>query len=132
MADSRQHTVDTQPGTPGLEERLLPVVSRRKSHGKTTSLDEQDDDYGSKQTNPEEQASWWAKWTYSYASSLIKLGYTQPLHQDDLWDMASNNETPLLTDRFQAVLHSTKCAKVPNVSQIVVMAIQYLLHLTLL
>ena len=58
--------------------------------------------------NPEEQAGWWQKLTFSYANGLISLGYSQPLHQEHLWNMAKQNEAGLVASRFQAALVATK------------------------
>ena len=132
MKISRQSTEDAPLGMSASEERLLPEVGCRSSYSQISSSDGQDDDFSSNQRNPEEHASWWAKWTYSYASSLIKLGYKQPLHQEDLWEMAPNNEALLLTDKFHASLHSTSCAKAPHVSQTLLIVLHCLLHFTLL
>lgn len=67
---------------------------------------------------PEEQAGWWQKLTFSYANGLIDLGYSQPLHQEHLWSMAKQNEAGLVASKFQAALAATKDpVKTPHVSK---------------
>lgn len=68
-------------------------------------------------TNPEEGAKWWQKLTFSYANGLINLGYSQPLHQEHLWNMAKHNEASLVASRFQDALTASKDpVKSPHVS----------------
>lgn len=58
--------------------------------------------------SPEEDATWWARLTYSYASGLIKLGYSQPLQQEHLWDMAHQHEAVPVSSKFHAALAATQ------------------------
>ena len=66
--------------------------------------------------SPEEDATWWARLTYTYASGLIKLGYSQPLQQEHLWDMAHQHEADPVSSEFHAAQTGTQDAvKAPHV-----------------
>lgn len=43
---------------------------------------------------PVEEASWWSQLTYSFCSSLIKIGYRKPLQLDNLWDVPHHLSAP--------------------------------------
>ena len=110
MSSLRHGQVDSdQQGlSSGLTEKLLSSVTdspthihRGTSHSFTHSLSQT-------RWTPEEEASFWSKLTYSYASGLIKLGYTQPLHQQHLCDMAPKRKAAVVTDKFHVALNDTK------------------------
>ena len=97
-----------QPQKSGLVDRLLQRMSGSAKYSQISTSDWQVNRDSQERWSPEEGASWWSKLTYSYATGLIKLGYTQPLHQEHLWDMARNNEAQPLSEKFQSALKATE------------------------
>ncbi|DBA72204.1 TPA: hypothetical protein ACH3X2_010602 [Trebouxia sp. C0005] len=99
--------VEQQASKSGLVERLLRRLSGSATYSQLDTSDVHTARLSEDRWSPEEDASLWSKLTYSYASGLIKLGYSQPLHQHHLWDMARKHEAAPLTDRFHAALDGT-------------------------
>ena len=100
----------------GLVDRLLQRLSGSATYSQLDTSDYYTDRPSQDRWSPEEDASWWSKLTYSYASGLIKLGYSQPLHQEHLWDMAHKHEAVPLTNKFHIALDGTmNPVKAPHV-----------------
>ena len=107
---------EQQPQKSGLVDRLLQRMSGSANYSQVSTSDWNLNTRSEYRWSPEEGASWWSKLTYSYATGLIKLGYTQPLHQEHLWDMAHNNEAEPLSAKFQSALKATEdSVKAPHV-----------------
>lgn len=114
---------DAEPRTSnsGLVERLLQRLSGSATYSQLDTSDVHTERPSQDRWSPEENASLWSKLTYSYASGLITLGYSQPLHQEHLWDMAHKHEAAPLTARFHAALEGTQDpVKAPHVSSSIV------------
>ena len=110
-----------QPSNNGLVTRLLQRLSGSANYSQIDSSDWYTDRPSQDRWSPEEDAGLWSKLTYTYASGLIKLGYSQPLQQEHLWDMAHNHEAVPLTERFHAALDATRDpVRSPHVSIITV------------
>lgn len=108
--------VEQQASKSGLIERLLQRLSGSATYSQLDTSDVHTARLSEDRWSPEEDARLWSKLTYSYASGLIKLGYSQPLHQHHLWDMAHKHKAAPLTDRFHAALDGTRDAvKAPHV-----------------
>ena len=107
---------EQQASKSGLVERLLQRLSGSATYSQLDTSDVHTARLSEDRWSPEENAGLWSRLTYSYASGLIKLGYSQPLHQHHLWDMAHKHEAAPLTARFQAALDGTRDAvKAPHV-----------------
>ena len=109
MQNTQRFEVDTaSPSKDSLVDRLL---QRMTGSAKYSQLDVSDEYSGRRSQDrwsPEEGATWWAKLTYTYASGLIKLGYSQPLQQEYLWDMAHKHEAVPVSSKFHAALAATQ------------------------
>ncbi len=57
---------------------------------------------------PEEQAGFLSTITYSYATSLVKLGCKKTLLAGDLWDMSQWDEARTISSRIQGCMDATK------------------------
>ena len=57
---------------------------------------------------PEEQAGFFSTIFYSYATSLVTLGYKKTLLADDLWDMSHWDEARTISSRIHGCLETTK------------------------
>lgn len=57
---------------------------------------------------PEEQAGFLSTLFYTYATSLVKLGYKKTLLADDLWDMSRWDEARTISSRVHGCLETTK------------------------
>ena len=109
MQSAQRFEVDAaNPSKDSLVDRLL---QRMTGSAKYSQLDVSDQDSvrrSQDRWSPEEDATWWARLTYSYASGLIKLGYSQPLQQEHLWDMARQHEAIPVSSKFHAALAATQ------------------------
>lgn len=109
MHSTQQFEVDAaRPSKDSLVNRLLQRVSGSATYSQLDVSDVHSDRRSQDRWSPEEDATWWAKLTYSYASGLIKLGYSQPLQQEHLWDMARQHEAVPVASRFHAALAATQ------------------------
>ncbi len=91
-----------------LTERLLQRSSGSMAYSQRDLADLYTDRPSQGRWSPEENANLWSKLTYSYVNGLIKLGYTQPLHQHHLWDMAHKHEAAHVANSFQAAYNPTR------------------------
>ncbi|KAK9847067.1 hypothetical protein WJX84_012280 [Apatococcus fuscideae] len=57
---------------------------------------------------PEEKAGFFSTIFYSYATSLVTLGYKKTLLADDLWDMSLWDEARTISSRIHGCLENTK------------------------
>ena len=55
---------------------------------------------GQDAVNPESKASCWSIITFSWLNPIIKLGYTRPLEEEDLWKLSKGDQAEELTRRF--------------------------------
>ena len=99
-----------------LTERLLQRSSGFMAYSQLDLVDLYTDRPSQGRWSPEENANLWSKLTYFYANGLIKLGYTQPLHQHHLWDMALEHDAARVANSFQAAYNPTRhSATTPDV-----------------
>ena len=111
-ADDAEHQVSSF----RLTERLLQRSSGSMTYSQLDSADLYTDRPCQGRWSPEENANLWSKLTYFYANGLIKLGYTQPLHQHHLWDMALEHDAARVANSFQAAYNPTRhSATTPDV-----------------
>ena len=40
---------------------------------------------------PEENANVWSRLFFCYVDSILRLGYSKPLNQEDIWDLAERD-----------------------------------------
>lgn len=116
MQSTHPFEVDTATSQSGLVDRLLQRLSGSAKYSQLDSSDVFTDRRSQDRWSPEEEATWWSKLTYTYASGLIKLGYSQPLHQEHLWDMAHKHQAVPVSSRFHAAMEATQLpTKAPHV-----------------
>lgn len=117
MESAQRFEVDAaNPSKNSLVVRLLQRVTGSAQYSQLDVSDQFSERRSQDRWSPEEDASWWARLTYSYASGLIKLGYSQPLQQEHLWDMARQHEAVPVSSKFDAALSATQDpVKAPHV-----------------
>lgn len=117
MESAQRFEVDAaNPSKNSLVVRLLQRMTGSAQYSQLDVSDQFSEGRSQDRWSPEEDASWWARLTYSYASGLIKLGYSQPLQQEHLWDMAHQHEAVPVSSKFVAALDATQDpVKAPHV-----------------
>ena len=116
MQSIQHFEVDTATSQNGLVDRLLQRLSGSAKYSQLSDSDVLSDRCSQDRWSPEEEATWWSKLTYTYASGLIKLGYSQPLHQEHLWDMAHAHQAVPVSYHFHAAMEATQLpTKAPHV-----------------
>ena len=117
MQSAQRFNIDaSEDSKAGLVDRLLKRLSGSAKYSHLDVSDVYTERRSQDRWSPEEGASWWSKVTYTYASGVIKLGYSQPLHQEHLWDMAHQHEAEPVSAHFQAAMQATQdLVKAPNV-----------------
>lgn len=109
MESAQRFEVDAaNPSKNSLVVRLLQRMTGSAQYSQLDVSDQFSERRSQGRWSPEEDASWWARLTYSYASGLIKLGYSQPLQQEHLWDMARQHEVVPVSAKFDAALAGTQ------------------------
>ena len=109
MESTQRFEVDAaSPNKGTLVDKLLQRMTGSAKYSRLDVSDEYSGRRSQDRWSPEENATWWARLTYSYASGLIKLGYSQPLQQEHLWDMAHQHEAASVSSRFHAALAATQ------------------------